>query len=350
MEFDSTAIWSAVQEHWRETETVQRPDLKVGFVLWPEFTLNAFGGFIDALRLASDVSDRSRQRRCTWKVMSVDGAPVRASCGVRVTPDASLSDPRAFDYVVVVSGLTSGIQSAPRRLEAYVADAAAKGVRVVGICTGGIVMARAGIMKGRPCCVSSFHVSDLESLETEARPVYDRIFVDDGDRITCAGGSSSIDLASYLVERHCGRDRVVKLNERLLVDRRRAATHAPSKNWLDLGEIHDPRARRAVLLMEQHLSKPLAMSELARRLNMSERHLERLFASSFERSPARVYRTMRLKFGEWMLANTNERVTRIALECGFSDSSHFSRLFQEEFGMSPTEHRRRALSAAAAAE
>ena len=98
-----------------------------------------------------------------------------------------MSDP-AFDYVVVVSGLTSGIQSAPRRLEAYVADAAAKGVRVVGICTGGIVMARAGIMKGRPCCVSSFHVSDLENLETEARPVYDRIFVDDGDRITCAGG------------------------------------------------------------------------------------------------------------------------------------------------------------------
>ena len=204
------------------------------------------------------------------------------------------------------------------------------------------MLAKAGLLKGRRCCVSSYHVGDLELLETGALAVYDRLFVDAGDRITCAGGASSIDLASYLVERHCGSDRVVKLSDRLLIDRCRKSTHVPQRSWLDLSKVRDVRARRAVIIMEQNIGKPLSMAELARRLNTSERHLERIFSSSFGKSPARVYRILRLRFGEWMLANTKEPVTRIALECGFADASHFSRQFQDEFQATPTEMRRRA--------
>lgn len=343
MEVNSAAVWSAVHEGWQEQDQIARPDLKVGIVLWPEFTLTAFAGFVDALRLAGDVGDRSKQMRCKWLVMSLDGAPVKASCGLSITPDASLRDPQSFDYVVIASGLMSGIHMAPARLEQYIVDAASKGSRIVGLCTGGIIMAKAGLMKGRPCCVSSFHVCDLERYDTGSVPVYDRLFVDDGDRITCAGGAASIDLASFLIERHCGNDRVVKLNDRLLVDRRRKAAHAPQRSWLDLSKIRDLRARRAVIIMEQNLSKPLSMAKLAQRLNTSERHLERIFSNSFGRSPARVYRTLRLRYGEWMLTNTVETVTRIALECGFADASHFSRQFQDEFQVTPTECRRRSV-------
>jgi transcriptional regulator GlxA family with amidase domain len=316
--------------------------LKVGIVLWPEFTLTALAGFVDALRLAADVGDRSQQTRCQWSVMSLDGAPVSASCGLALTPDSALRDPRSFDYIVLASGLMKGVQSASPRLEQYIVDAAGLGLPMVGLCTGGIVLAKAGLLKGRRCCIASFHVDDLERLETEAVPVYDRLFLDDGDRITCAGGTASIDVASYLVERHCGGDRVVKLIDRLIVDRRRPAAHAPHRSWLDLGKIRDPRARRAVIIMEQNLGNPLTMSELSHRLNTSDRHLERIFTASFGQSPSRIYRMLRLRYGEWLLLNTEETVTRIAFACGFADSSHFSRQFQDEFDSTPTEMRNHA--------
>jgi transcriptional regulator GlxA family with amidase domain len=344
MDVSRGAIWSAVREGWKEADSVGEPTLKVGIVLWPEFTLTALAGFVDALRLAADVGDRSKQMRCQWVVMSFDGAPVRSSCGLALTPDSGLRDPRSFDYLVVASGLMSGVHSASHRQEEYVVDAAAQGIPVVGLCTGGIVLAKIGLLRGRRCCVASFHVDDLERLDTGAIPIYDRLFLDDGDRITCAGGTASIDVASYLVERHCGSDRVVKLIDRLIVDRCRTAAHTPHRSWLDLGKIRDSRARRAIIIMEQNLSNPLAMSELSERLNTSDRHLERIFATSFGQSPSRIYRTLRLRYGEWLLTNTEETVTRIAFACGFADSSHFSRQFQDEFQSTPTEMRNRSIA------
>ncbi|MDR2455913.1 MAG: GlxA family transcriptional regulator, partial [Deltaproteobacteria bacterium] len=46
--------------------------LKVGFALAPDFTLMAFSGFLEALRHAADIGDRSRPIWCSWTVMSHD--------------------------------------------------------------------------------------------------------------------------------------------------------------------------------------------------------------------------------------------------------------------------------------
>ena len=80
-------------------------DLTVGVILVPSFTLLAFAGFMDTLRLAADEGDRSRQLRCRWYVMTSTGRAVRSSCGALVSPTSELVDPRLLDYVVVVGGL-----------------------------------------------------------------------------------------------------------------------------------------------------------------------------------------------------------------------------------------------------
>ena len=69
--------------------------------------------------------------------------------------------------------------------------------------------------------------------------------------------------------------------------------------------------------------------------------LIRIFAGSFGQSPSRVYRILRLRFGEWLLQNTQDTVTSIALKCGYADASHFTRQFQCEFRATPTEVRNR---------
>ena len=56
-----------------------KPDLQIGFILSPKFTLIAFASFIDCLRHAADESDRSRQIHCRWNVISPDNSAVEAS-------------------------------------------------------------------------------------------------------------------------------------------------------------------------------------------------------------------------------------------------------------------------------
>lgn len=316
----------------------EAPVLSVGFVLAENFTLSAFSLFVDHLRLAADEGDRSRPIFCRWSVMSARAEPVKASCGVTIGRTEPLKDPRSFDYIVVVGGLLHAGPQVDEATLAYLKGAAAAGVTLVGVCTGSFVLARAGLMTGRRCCVSWYHYHDFIAEFPHHQPVADRLFVVDGDRITCAGGGGVADLASFLVERHVGRSVAQKSRHVLLLDRTRMGTDAqPHPPVADA--VADDRVRRALIMMEQNLADPLAIADIARRLKVSTRQLERLFQQVMGAKPATFYRTLRLRYARWLLDNTDRSVTDIALEAGFSDCAHFSRQFKAMHGFTPTDAR-----------
>jgi hypothetical protein len=120
----------------------EAPRLRVAFLLVPRFTLTAFAGFVDALRLAADEGDRSRPRLIQWAVLGDE--PVASSCGTAVVPSAPLRDAQAWDCVVVVGGLLHGGQPVAPPALRFLREAAAHGRRLVGLCTGSFVLARAG--------------------------------------------------------------------------------------------------------------------------------------------------------------------------------------------------------------
>jgi transcriptional regulator GlxA family with amidase domain len=91
------------------------PKIRVAFVVTPRFTLTAFAGFVDVLRLAADDGDRSRQVECHWTVLGDPGRPVVSSSGAEVRPWEPMEAPERFDYIVVVGGLLQQGQRAPAR-------------------------------------------------------------------------------------------------------------------------------------------------------------------------------------------------------------------------------------------
>src|SRR5690606_5565617 len=97
-----------------------------------------------------------------------------------------------------------------------------------------------------------------------------------------------------------------------------------------------PVVRRAVLLMEQHMGQALSLTELADKLSISVRQLERLFKDAIGQSPQAYARGMRLRMAVWMLVHSKRTISAIASACGFSDASHMGREFRGVFGMPPS--------------
>ncbi|WP_233560055.1 GlxA family transcriptional regulator [Oleomonas cavernae] len=315
-----------------------RPPLSVGFVLADNFTLSAFSLLVDHLRLAADEGDRSRPILCRWSIMSNRQEPVRASCGVSVGRTSEFVEPREFDYIVVVGGVLHAGRQLDEETINYLKRAAAAGVTLVGVCTGSFVLCRAGLMTGRRCCVSWYHYKDFLDEFPHHHPVADRLYVVDGNRITCSGGGGVADLATFLIERHIGKSIAQKSRHVLLLDKVRAGTdaqpHPPTADG-----VADDRVRRALLLMEQHFADPLPIADIAIRLKLSTRQLERLFLTAVGKRPAAYYRSLRLRYARWLLDTTDRTVTDIALESGFSDCAHFSRQFKAMHGYTPTDAR-----------
>ena len=315
------------------------PKLRVSITLVPRFTLLAFSAFVDSLRIASDIGDRSQPRHCSWTLVGPNTHPVTSSCGASIGHWETFGDPTRFDYVVVVGGLLRDENSDPQVL-AYLRRSAMAGVPIIGICTGVFAMAEASVMTGYRCCVHGYHAADFKRRFPSIESVTDQIFVVDRDRITCAGGVAAIDLVGYLLERDCGVSRSRKILPHLLVDELRPADHPQLLLLDEYFTVYDERVRAAVFLMQQHIANPIAVATIARRIGVPTRQLERGFQRSFVMSPSCFFRLMRLRRARWLVLHTSLSITQIAIDCGFADTAHLTRSFKREYGELPSALRR----------
>ena len=305
--------------------------LKVGFLLTNSFTLGAFANFVDVLRLSADEGDGSRQIDCTWKILARTATPVVSSCGVAVQPNERTFDPHEYDYLVVVGGLLRGETKLDSWQLQTLRQAAASGVPLVALCTGVFHLTEAGLMKGYRCCVSWFHHDDFLNQFERTIPVSDRLYVVDRDRLSCSGGVGSAHLAAHLVSRHVGTSAAIKSLNIMMIDRVLDGEVPQPQSDVHLN-VEDELVHRAIHFMRQRMSLPPTASEIAARLGISQRQLERRFQAATGSSPARVCRIVRLKQGSAMLQRGDRTIAEVAEETGFCDASHFMRSFRNEFG------------------
>ena len=307
-------------------------------MLAPRFTLTAFAGFVDALRLAADAGDRSRPLLACWDVLDGADGPVASSCGVSVVPNAALASPTDYDFIVVVGGLLHGGQRVPAPVNAFLREAAGRGVRLVGLCTGSFVLARAGLLDGYLACVSWFHREEFAAAFPQCRVVSNQMFVVDRDRLTCAGGTSVVHLAAHLIERTIGRANSVKAL-RIMIEEQPLPSRTLQPEPVLSVRSNDTVVHKAMLLLEQQLHSPAPIADLCEPLGIGRRQLERRFRRDVGLSPAEYRQRLRLDRARWLLENTDLEVTEVSIECGFQDSANFARVVRKVLGMSPSELR-----------
>ena len=147
----------------------------------------------------------------TTDLLAVEGTNrVIASKGLRVEPDGVLSVEDAPEYLVVPGGgwnsrAGDGAWAEAERgvLPDRIASCHEQGTTVASVCTGGMILDRAGLLDGRPAVTHGSALAELD--EGEADVVETRV-VDDGDVLTSGGVTSGIDMALWLVEREWGDD------------------------------------------------------------------------------------------------------------------------------------------------
>ncbi|UHM89191.1 GlxA family transcriptional regulator [Rahnella victoriana] len=314
--------------------------LHIGLVLWPEFPLIALSGLMDALRYAACKVDRKSQTlKCLLSLISARAdMPVASSAGIAVTPDLPPAQPQSLDYLAVLGGSLKTLpqgHSADRR---YLTDAHRAGVPLIGIGTGSFILAKAGLLDGRRASVHPFHIAEFRKRFPQVLAEEGFDFIDEGDVLTCPGGVSTITLATELIRLYGGEETAANARHRLAIAQHGDMSVAVSRP-ANIALIADPRLRRVVLLIEQYLARPLNTAWLAHQVQLSARQLTRLFSAEFGKSPREYIRSARLRYACWLLNNTAQSITDIAVRMGFSDCAHFIRHFQQQYDVTPGQWR-----------
>ena len=296
--------------------------LSVGVIPLDRFTMTPFASFLDVLRLAADKGDRSEQRNCTWTVTSPGRSMVASSTGVQITLDRQPPDPSNFDYIAVFGGVLKNEPTLDNDTQLYLQKADEAGVPLIGICTGSYALVDAGLMKNRRCCISWFHHRDYLDAFGEIPLETGQLFLEDQDRITCAGGAAAGDVALWLVKRHLGERWARKCQRILMLEEARPPTRSQPLPALS-ARVSDPAVRQVVLTIERNLSEPLTTSELASVVNVGRRQLERKFRQEMNVGVQEFIRDMRLTVARDKVLHTGQSMTDIAYECGFKSHTHF---------------------------
>ncbi|MDN5568657.1 MAG: AraC family transcriptional regulator, partial [Paracoccus sp. (in: a-proteobacteria)] len=168
------------------------------FLLLDRFTMLPFTAAIEPLRLANRASGKLLY---DWRLVGARGDMSVCSNGARVVLDSGLeadAPPPGRDEVVIVCGGTEIAREATRPVLAWLRRQARGGAAMGAVCTGAWILAEAGLLEGRKATI---HWENHDGF-AEAFPdinLYRSVFVNDGNRITAAGGTSSIDMMLHLI-------------------------------------------------------------------------------------------------------------------------------------------------------
>jgi transcriptional regulator GlxA family with amidase domain len=313
------------------TETIPR---RFVFLLLDNFTMLSFAGAVEPLRIANRMAGRTLY---SWLLAGEGGQMATCSNGASFKLDIGLEDVSRDDVVLVCGGIDVQ-KSTTRAIVNWLRREARRGVAVGGLCTGSYTLAKAGLLDGRKATIH-WENQDGFTEEFEEVKLTKSVFVIDGNRLSTAGGTSSIDLMLKIIANDHGEDLANAVADQLIysairTDRDTQRLSIPTR----IGVRH-PKLAQVIGMMEAAIEEPVSPSELAEDVGMSTRQLERLFRRYLNRSPKRYYMELRLQKARNLLMQTDMSVINVALACGFASPSHFSKCYRAQYNTTPYRER-----------
>ena len=317
----------------RQPAKTERPRHFV-FVLLPNFSMLSFACAIEAFRIANRMAERELY---SWTLAAEGGETVQCSSGITYQVDQDLEETNRDDTVLLCGGI--GVQeSSTKRLLNWIRREARRGVTLGGLCTAAYTLAKAGLLDGKKATI---HWENQDSFLEEFQEVdlTKSVFVIDGNRITTAGGTSSIDLMLKIIAQDHGEDLASLTDDQLIYSSIRTDQDTQRLSIPTRIGVRHPKLSAVIRKMEQNIEEPISPSVLAQEVAMSTRQLERLFRRYLNRSPKRYYMEIRLSKARNLLMQTDMSVINVALACGFASPSHFSKCYRAHYNTTPYRER-----------
>lgn len=211
--------------------------------------------------------------------------------------------------------------------------------RLVTICSGTLLAARAGLLDGRHCTTHHELLGALRSLAPRAKVVDNRVFVVDGPIASSAGITAGIDIALHLIAEECGEELAASVGEDMVVYLRRSDRDPEQSPFrVHRGHLHATvhRVQNAIMADPQ---RDWTMAALAHVGNTAERHLLRLFIEHARVSPLQYLQAIRLERARQALEH-GASVTRAAEDAGFRSDLQMRRAWSRQWGGSPRDVQR----------
>ena len=307
----------------------------ITFCLCPGFPLFCIASALEVLRHANRFE---QEPFYSWSFLCEDDKPIQSNNGLWLVPDTKIENASPTDMAFVIAGFDPTKLEVPK-LKNWLREQASSGRKIGGISNGAFVLAQTGILDGHAATV---HWEDFASfcvLYPKVLPRYQRFLID-RDRMTCSGGTSTLDLFLEVVRKDLGNDLSLQVSRQMLLREYTKVGNDEGESIFDGSHHFSLRVQRALSLIDAGTEQRLNVGELAAQVGLSRRQLLRLFRRETGKTPAEILIHRRLERAQSLVLHSHLPLAVVSSAVGFSSQSHMTSSYKKYFGTTPAEHRR----------
>lgn len=239
---------------------------------------------------------------------------------------------------LLVAGSVGQMRYEPDFLE-WLRDQSTKARRFGSICTGALILAKAGLLDGRRATTHwnwcDELARDYPKVKVDPTPIYVR----EGNCYTSAGVTAGIDLALALVEEDLGRPIALRVAQMMVVFLRRPAGQSQFSATLAAQTSENHSLANLIAWLPDNLTADLSIEKLARRAAMSRRNFARLFRQEMRKTPKKHIEDLRLEAARRQLESNARSLDEVADVTGFASAEILRRVFRRRLGVTPGQYR-----------
>jgi transcriptional regulator GlxA family with amidase domain len=331
------------------TQNVRK--LSIGLLAVPESSAAVVYGLHEVFSCVGTVwqtltGDRVGSREMLPRIVGATTDALQTTLRVPLVPDCTFSDRGRMDVVIVPDlFLEPDPVLAGRWPEAiaWLTTQRCEGAIICSVCTGSLLLARAGMLDGRE---ATTHWSACSLFKTHFPKVdlrSERVLVPSGpehDIVTAGGSASWTDLSLYLIARYCGEEEARRIAKIFLFGDR-------SQGQLPFAAMVRPRQHADATIADcqqwiaEHYEIANPVAEMTARSGLTERTFKRRFRTATGYTPIDYVQSLRVEEAKHLLETTDAPIDDVSEQVGYEDSGAFRRLFKRQVGISPHQYRQR---------
>ncbi len=269
-----------------------------------------------------------------------DGQPAAGSGSLILQPDKPMHEIERTD-IVVIPPFSNRIRWTLNRMTdvvEWIRTQYERGAMVAAMCTGTFLLAETGLLDGKRATTNWHFVRSFEKrfprVNLQAREI-----LTEEDGLVCSGTTTAyLDLFLHLVRKFGSDEIATKISKTWLMEPRRQS-QAPYMVFERHRNHNDADILEAQQWMDDHMSEPIVIDEIAGLVAISPRHFKRRFREAVGESPLKYLQKIRIETAKEKLATTLDNFNEITWQVGYEDSNSFRKLFKKHTSLSPSDYR-----------
>lgn len=213
-----------------------------------------------------------------------------------------------------------------------------QGAEVASLCLGAFILASTGLLDGKKCATHWMAANDFRKRFPQVELIADKIITDESGIYSSGGAYSYLNLILYLIEKFASRELSILCAKVFAIEIERGS-QSPFMVFNGQKEHEDQPIIKAQEYIEQNFQEKITVDELASKLSLGRRNLERRFKKATSNTVVEYIQRVKIEAVKKSLETGRKTINELMYEVGYSDTKAFRSTFRKITGLSPVEYR-----------